>query len=189
MNSTEQTNASSTARYKTLLLEARKLRGQAGAKAFDRGRLLVTVFEDRDFRADCGNIDDMRAAEILDDYLDDLCLDFLSMAAMLKFYPRRKLWQEGRLARMYRDMIAVQERQNEPAPQPRRVSASTRKELEARLEDARQEKARLESIRRSEAETLKERIAELEEENERLRLRVAELESLLAARGAEACIA
>ena len=178
MNSTEQTPNSSAANYKQLLIQASELRTTAGKSAWKRATILCQVFDDSAFRADCGNIDDFRAAAILDDYVEDLCLGFFELRAMLKRFPKQGQWREGRLLRMYQEVLKDNDKSS-PERLPRVPTAETKKELAKQLEVARQEKARIESERKTVEETLRETIVELEEENAQLRARVAELESLL----------
>jgi hypothetical protein len=177
MTATAQTETDSATGYKALLLQARALRGKAGTKAFDRAAILVKVFEDGEFRQDCGNLDDFRAAELLDEYVEDLALGFLDLRAMLAHYPRRRQWAEGRLSKMLREMVRAKEKALPVAARPPRVAiAETRKQLEQQLEVARREKAKIEYARKDEIGHLKARIAELEAENAELRARIEALE-------------
>ena len=48
--------------YKQKLLQARELRAQNSSNNHRRVCLLVEVYDDRDWRADLGNVDDMKAA-------------------------------------------------------------------------------------------------------------------------------
>lgn len=91
--------------YKRLLLEALELRGQGGKSAYQRTKLLVQVFLDREFRAEAGNVDDFRAAEVLDEYVEDLALRFLELKAMVEHFPREKDWSEGKLRTMYKTVM------------------------------------------------------------------------------------
>jgi len=164
--------------YKTLLLNARKLRGKSGVKAFDRASILCTVFDDGEFRQDCGNLDDFRAAELLDEYVEDLALGFLDLRAMLAHYPRRQQWADGRLSKMLREMVKATETALPSAARPPRMAiAETRKQLEQQLEEARREKAKIEYAKHDEIAQLKLRIVELETENANLRARIEILES------------
>ena len=176
MLATEPTKTSSEIGYKTKLLEARKLRGKSGVKAFDRARILCLVFDDGQFRQECGNLDDFRAAELLDEYVDDLAVGFLDLRAMVKAYPKRSQWADGKLGRMLREML----RRQDDAPTPNRpvrvAVAETRKQLERQLEEARREKARIAAVEKDVVSQLKARIAELENENAQLRQRIATLE-------------
>lgn len=173
----EQTKESSTKMYKERLLDARKLRGKSGVKAYDRAKLLVVVFDDGEFRQDCGNLDDFRAAELLDEYVDDLCIGFLDLRAMLAHYPRRRQWADGRLAKMLREMVRATETALPSSARPPRVAiAETRKQLEQQLEVARREKAKLEYAKHDEIAQLRVRIAELEAENAALKAIITKME-------------
>lgn len=172
MSATEPTNIGCVKPYKRLLLEAVRLRGRSGMRAFDRAKLLCAVFDDGEFRQECGNLDDFRAAEILDEYVDDLCLGFLDLRAMLAHYPRRRQWAAGKLGRMLSAMIHAG--QAVPATRAARTAtAETRKQLERALEEARREKARLAQTKDLEIERLRLRVAELETEVASLRAKLA----------------
>ncbi|HSV27554.1 MAG TPA: hypothetical protein VLH60_06650 [Sedimentisphaerales bacterium] len=181
MNSTELTQAECGASYKALLIEARKLRGRSGLAAYRRAKLLCQVFEDRNFRADCGNLDDFRAAAVLDEYLEDLCVSFLDIRRMLRHFPKPKAWQEGRLSRLYNDMLKAEsgEKDKPLSGKPRNVTAEVRKRLESQLTDARKELARQNAVRLSEIDQLRAKVADLERENAELRERITELEKQL----------
>lgn len=177
MLATKPTENDSMTPYKRRLLEAKKLRGRSGAKAFDRATILCAVFDDGEFRQACGNLDDFRAAELLDEYVDDLCLGFLDLRAMLSHYPRRRQWSDGRLGKMLREMLRANEADTPQTRQPRMAVAETRKQLERQLEEARRERARLEQAKRDEIGRLRQRITELEAENATLKAKIAELEN------------
>ena len=81
--------------YRKLLLEASELRAQGGRSAYQRTKLLVQVFKDRDFRAEAGNVDDFRAAEVLDEYVEDLALSFLELRAMYEHFPKESSGAKG----------------------------------------------------------------------------------------------
>ena len=91
--------------YKKLLLEALELRGQGGKSAYQRTKLLVQVFQNREFRAEAGNVDDFRAAEVLDEYVEDLALRFLELKAMIEHFPKERDWSEGKLRSMYKTVM------------------------------------------------------------------------------------
>lgn len=195
MNKIEQNQNGLENGYKSLLLRAKQLRSKGGKSAWERAKILVAVFDDQKFRTDCGNIDDFRAAEILDDYVDDLALGFLDLRAMLKHFPERKTWMEGRLRRLYNQMLKEMAAAKVPK-QPRQKVAETRKQLERQVEETRREairakaaaqetvaaaaqtKKQLEQVvaETKQQATAKEREAEtLQDEVNRLRARVREL--------------
>ena len=91
--------------YKKLLIEALALRAQGGKSAYQRAKLLVQVYQDRDFRAEAGNVDDFRAAEVLDEYVEDLALQFLELKSMIEHFPKESQWGEGKLRSMYREVM------------------------------------------------------------------------------------
>ena len=184
MNSTEPTNGKSDNSlpqgYKAKLIEARRLRGKSGRSAYTRAKLLCEIFDDADFRADCGNIDDARAADILDDYIDDLCLRFFDLRNLLEYYPKQSQWRDGKLNKMYQAMLAEKEKQSIKwrPPRTKTVSEKSKAALEQNLEAARHEVARIRFTSATEIETLRARVKELESENAILRARIIELESM-----------
>jgi len=91
--------------YKKLLIEALALRAQGGKSAYQRAKLLVQVYQDRDFRAEAGNVDDFRAAEVLDEYVEDLALQFLELKSMIEHFPKESQWDEGKLRSMYKEVM------------------------------------------------------------------------------------
>jgi uncharacterized protein YceH (UPF0502 family) len=184
MNSTEQTPEPSGPTWKELLSEARSLMGRAGANAYRRAKILCRVFNDVDFRAAHGNLDDFQAADLLDDLVQDLCLSFLDLRRVLDRFPRRKDWREGRLSRMFAEATKATTQERPLSGKPRPVSGETRARLEAQLVEARKEHARLRAAATSELDQLRARVADLEAENAALHQRIDELERLLASASA-----
>jgi hypothetical protein len=91
--------------YKQLLLTALELRKQGGKSAYKRAMILVAVFNDQDFRLDNGNIDDDKIYQILDDYVEDLALNFIELKHLVEYFPKESQWAEGRLCRMYDQLL------------------------------------------------------------------------------------
>jgi predicted nucleic acid-binding Zn-ribbon protein len=169
MNSTDQTPQNSSKLYKTNLLEARKLRERSGANAYKRIVLLSRVYHDEEFRADNDVLDDLKLADLLDDYVDDLCLSFLELEKLLEYYPRKEQWADGKIWKMRQKMISG----NRLAPSAKR--SPKQRQIEDQLTQARREKVRQRAI----IDQLMARIKQLEEENEALNVKIAELEALL----------
>lgn len=153
--------------YKKLLLEAKALRGQAGGAAYDRAKLLNAVFEDTEFLADLGSIDQDKAAKVLDDYVQDLALSFLELRALFLHFPKRAAWEDGKLRDMYDEMLDAR-------PQPEKRTASRKTATVAELTAAREEIARL----NRKLKAAQEQLAQLKEENKELK---KELRGLVAA--------
>ena len=84
------------------LAQQRELRSQGAAVNYDRAVLLVCVYEDDDFRAEC-RANESEASEVLDDECGDLCCSFLQIKAVLERFPRKEQWTSQRL----QDMLAV----------------------------------------------------------------------------------
>lgn len=87
--------------YKNTLQEILKLKSANASKLYERVQLLVAVFHDRDYRLDLGNVDDFKAADTLDVYLDDTPFGFLDLAAVLKHFPSRKEWTQTSLRELH----------------------------------------------------------------------------------------
>lgn len=177
MSTIEPTQTVSETGYKQLLIEARKLRGRSGLQAYRRAKLLCQVFDDLDFRADCGNLDDFQAAAILDEYVEDLCVSFLDLRRILHRFPKPKAWSEGRLTRLYNEAMKIDEQEKPLSGKSRPANPETRQRLETQLVEARKELARREAVKVSEVDQLRARISELEAENASLRQRITELET------------
>jgi len=170
--------------YKTLLLEARKLRGEAGGNAYRRARILVEVFDNRDFRNSVGAMDDFETAGFLDAEIEDLCLGFMELREMLWCFPDEKDWADGRLRTLYDKCVSMRSEAKEDKP-ARTVNRVTKKEFEAVEQERDHHKARsnfLEAENSRQVSILdqyKARIDELEKDNARLRGRIEELERQL----------
>ena len=170
--------------YKTLLLEARSLRGESGVNAHKRIGILNKVFEDTDFRSEIGAVDDYGAAEVLDDEVQDLCLRFLQLRAMYEAFPVVDDWKDGKLRTLYDRTLEIAEA-NKPEREPRtqnRVTQSEYQQLELEKQDT---EAQLQYSKRTLEET-KSEIDRLRDENlalrnDKIRLegRIEELEKLL----------
>lgn len=188
--------ATKMAGYKALLLKCQELRGQAGAAAYDRAKMLVQVFDSQAWRADASPkagqlLDDLDAGRLLDAYVEDLALGFLDLRAMLEHFPEREQWAQGLLKRMHAEMLAARETTEEqPA---RKRSVVTKQELEAVENERDHLKARADYLTRDIAEVkdeLKEarqQVKSLEAENRQLREslaradgRISELERIAA---------
>lgn len=172
--------------YKALLLEARGLRSEAGKNAFRRASLLVRVFEDAGFRAEIGATDDFDVAEALNAEVEDLCLGFLELRAMLAEFPNEADWQDGRLATLY-DKARGQIASRKPEKQIVAKSRVTREELEKVQGEKQDIAARLNFVQQQFAEKVKSyselesEVLELRMENERLKGRIEELQRLVRA--------
>lgn len=162
--------------YKTLLLEARELRHEAGKNAHKRATLLVKVFDDRDFRDEVGAIDDFAAAECLNAEVEDLCLTFLQLREMLKAFPLEADWADGKLRTLYNRTLeigkAAEEANRRDAVRTRRVVSL--KELEQVEQQKNEAEAALRHQERKAAQFVTE-LDQLKAENQSLRMENAEL--------------
>lgn len=169
--------------YKRILGELESLRGQSGLAAHRRASLLVQVFEDGDLRSDVGAKDDFAVCEFLDQYVEDLCLSFTELRAMLSEFPDADSWSDGKLATLYetarqRIIERGQTGEEKPPRHPRRVTIEQYEAVESERQGAEARAAFLDKrISAMEKEN-----EELRAENNRLKGRIEQLEKILASR-------
>lgn len=173
--------------YKQLLLEAKSMRQSAGSNAYDRAVILMKVFDDREFRADNGNVDDFALADVLDAYCEDLSFGFLDLKALIEHFPQREQWSDGLLRRMYTEMLDAREKVDvgeRKVPQ-RRASLKQLEAAERRVVELEAAVQRMPDLEAQNAR-LQEEVMELREESRRLRAsytraldRISDLESKL----------
>ena len=177
--------------YKTLLLEAKTLMQKSGATARTRIELLSKVFDDDGFRAESGAVDDFGAAEVLDEYLQDLCVGFLELRQMLKHCPTDPAWETGNLRELHFktvDILREQAAANKPEAAQRTRRGVTVAEYEELDRDKQDAEARCRYLEKQHEEvvvkttTLKEDNQRLREENIRLEGRIEELERIVSQR-------
>lgn len=184
---TKRQAAGSPRPYKQKLLEARELRKQSGVLVYDRVALLCEVFEDRDFRIDLGQVDDLAAAKVLDAEVADLCFEFLQLRELMTTFPDRDIWQKLTLGTMWQKVLETRPAREEPIRKRRVVSQAEHKAVEEQLRQARDKAAKLKavadrvpSLERALADS-QTRIDQLESENASLRRALSESRSLVAA--------
>jgi hypothetical protein len=189
MNATTRRPSDLPKAYKAKLLLARRMRGDSQASLFDRATLLMEVFDDQEFRADYGNLDAFKAAELLDAECSDTCFEFLQLRELLAAYPARSQWENGNLAKMYRD---AKKAAADPAPAatpPRKHVLITETQHAQAVERAKRLEVQVKELLsyKSEAEALRERleqarlrIDELERENDCLRRQLSGSETVCA---------
>ena len=163
--------------YKQKLIVASQMQAQTKGSIYDRVKILNEVFEDRDFRAEAGNLDDFKADDHLSRYVNDTGFSFLQLRAILEHFPDRAAWEQGLLAEMYDEMRDAKARRNraerEPAATPRRRVTA------AEYDKLAEEKARMEVLVRQTREQIHQatdHADELRAEVARLQARIAELE-------------
>lgn len=173
--------------YKQKLLAAKQMMGQSGLAIYDRLLLLVEVYNDKDFRTDHGNIDDFKAAEIMDGYFSDLFgLGFLQLRSMLEHYPERKQWETGRLRIMWNDILKTKQAADAKVNERKPVKVAVRERVSAKdhheiVQQYAQAEAKAETAQReavaakTELETLRAENIVLKEENRRLTMQVESL--------------
>lgn len=162
--------------YKKKLLQCKELRGEAGFTAYERARLLVDVFDDRDFRADLGNVDDWKAAKALDEYVEDLCIKFLGLRAMLEHFPRKDEWKEGKLATMYQQVVDGRSEPEQTTQERRRATLEDLERLEQQAKKWKEQADTLKGQLKGVQDELKQRdekIAQLTRENDDLRAQLS----------------
>lgn len=181
-----------TQTYKALLLEARNLRGQSGLNAHRRAILLTQVFSDHAFRAEVGAVDDYAVAAFLDAEVEDLCLSFLELAAILRHFPDSSQWADGKLRTLYEAACDKEkgEAKKIAADAPKRSRRTvTIKELETAESRVAEAEAALRHQERASAKVVSE-LDQIRAENQALRLenatlrgRIEELEKVLSRAG------
>lgn len=157
--------------YKQKLLDALALKKKGREALHERVSLLVSVFNDREFRDAHSSFSDFQLAEILDAYLEDTAVDFLEAKAILDVFPNLRDWEGKKIRELYESAaesgrVATGDKQRAT---PRRV---TIKEFEAEQLACKDAEAQVRS--------LKTRVMELESENNRLIRENAQLEGRVA---------
>lgn len=170
--------------YKLLLIRARELTVQGGARALERAELLCAVFDDADFRAECGGTDDVLAG-VLDDYCEDLCLSFLQLRGLLGYFGADgECWKTGKLRTGYERMLHERPRgpaAARPASKRRTATVAELDKLQARCKRAEQKSQRADELAcevgnlDDQLTAAHERIAQLEAENHELRMQLLTL--------------
>ena len=170
--------------YKTLLAELDSLQGQSGVAAHKRISIAVKIYDDADFLADLGITDHTKAADLLSEKFEDLCLSFAELRAMYKAFPNEDDWADGKLRTLHTRTLDLAE-ENKPEQAKRSVSRVTNKDYEELESDKDDVVCQLVYTKKTLDET-KSEIDRLRDENlslrnEKLRLegRIEELEKLL----------
>lgn len=165
--------------FNELLAECLVLKAKTGRNAHNRIALLSQVYGDDQYRQFCvenGKDSDRN----LDQYVDDLCLDFTELSLMFQTFPNISDWKDGNLRSLYaRTLEKIKSHSN---PEKR----TSYKAMSQELEIERDELA-------SEVEQLKAEIVSLQNkliianevahekdlENANLKGRITELEKLV----------
>lgn len=198
MTSTKNTDskkANSVAPWKSALKRLETMQGQMGARLFDRIRIAVQVFDDGEFRAGTGNVDDSRAARFLDGFFPELFFDhpFQDLRAVLEHFPKRADWAQGHIRKMWQTVLDHQSRRAPQEPKKTRRVISRAEHNEAvskrdrtiqRLKQQAGEHESREQAWASERQdkdrlitALRGRVAELEAENADLKARLLEYQN------------
>lgn len=147
--------------YKRRLLEEAELRQHGTTVLYDRVRLLVSVFDDQEFRDEL-DLDDVQASEWLDKKVNDTCTTFGVLRRVFEVFPDKEHWT----TRNIRTLIA----------EVRDYDKTTRRA--AQDKPVARQRTTAEDYRRlkQECERLKKELAKAQAENENLvrRLAVAE---------------
>ena len=168
--------------YKRMLQHASELKSQGLDKLFMRIQLLVTVFEDHEFRAN--GADDFALASILDKYVDDTALGFLELRAVLQVFPNCEQWKKVPLRKMYQEALERHSPSNRKnvdeikEPEKRISPVVSRKQFESVVKDLEQSQKLTVQIK-SEIDELREENQSLKKEIVRLEYQVEELEGIL----------
>lgn len=167
--------------YKQQLIKCNELMGKSGESAFKRATILVSVFEDDDFRQDIGALDDFAAAEVLSQHVQDLCLSFLELRLMLEVFPKIADWKEGKLRNMYDECLRLAE-EDKPEKEKRTHTRTTIKDLEEAKAETKHFEARNTFLekevtdRATQVQQLQGELQDLRIENATLQGRITELE-------------
>lgn len=184
--------------YKQKLLRQRELAqaqaglyGTIGGLTYDRVKLLVEVFLDKDFRADSGSPSDDTAAKVLDAEVLDLGFEFLQLHDIFQTNPDRKMWEDVLLADLYLATLESHKQATKDDPIATRWS-TTKKEFDAVAADRDHQKAVASKLGQekkqsvSELASLRQQVADLEDanhalrkENDSLRAALAQTETLV----------
>lgn len=166
MSSTTKRNA--VAPWKKLLLEAQELRGQAGITAHRRATILVSLFEDQDFRAEACASDDDKVIDMLDGLVEDLCLNFGELKAMLGEFPAADDWADGKLATLYDKAITQIRSRQKGDPRPARPRSAYKELAEIAEKSLKDVECQLQISQRQVASAVS-RLDQLEKENQELK--------------------
>ena len=174
MSKTKRTQTSSAKPYVQKLAKARELRAAATQHHYDRVKLLVEVFDDRDWRVHVNALDDLKAGEALDCEVSDLGFEFLQLRAVYQRFPNVTDWQQDLLVTLYQTVLDEKTRPERSAVRKRRVI--TKAEHKVVEEKAHRLECQVRQLRplQSEVESLRERLEQAQQ-------RIYELEAELAA--------
>lgn len=152
-------SAGTSVNYKKKLIVASELRAKGREALHERVSLLVAVFEDREFRSDNQQFDDLKAAELLDSYLEDTALSFLEARAVLQTYPKFDQWTGKTVRELYESALESSRLSDDVKPRatPRRVTLKMFEEEQLGRREA-----------ESEGRQLKKKLSDLEAENKQL---------------------
>ena len=102
------TTAPTQQKWEVRMHEARRLKNKGCELLFDRVQILVSCYEDEDFRQWC--IDqEVNELECLDKELSDTRGDFWTLKAVLEAYPDKESWIKNDLREMIAQIIADSE--------------------------------------------------------------------------------
>ena len=165
-------------KWKEKLAQVKNLRKRSASLVYDRVVLLVDVYADEEFLTDEG-LDDLSAADRLDEELADVCADFLSLKAVLEFYPNCKQWEGRRLDLIVAEVKEAERKQHEATREPRsKTTRITKVQFEHLTREREALTVQLSGVR--------EENVLLHEEIGQLKHRITELESLLSTEAAMA---
>lgn len=172
----------SNATYKKTLLKVRELLSAARRDLHAIVTNLVAVFNDRDFRADNGNADDFKAADVLNEFLGDWRLKFLDAKALLEEFPKAADWETTTVDAM---LDQVRQRRQPEEKAKKTFHRVTQKEFEQEQEQRKSAESRAKfqaEMANERAKTIDELLAEnaqLKRDLARAEGRIEELERQL----------
>jgi hypothetical protein len=166
--------------WKKLLIEAEELRGQSGVSAHRRATILTKLFDDADFRAERNLANDDAVEGVFNELLEDICLGFYEVRAMLGEFPDVEQWADGKLSTLYdkaREQIDSSRREDDDSRPAVTRSRITKADFERLAGEKQDLEARLRFVDQQHTKSLQE-IEQLRLENAELKGRISELERI-----------
>lgn len=166
-----------------LLVRLKKLAGEAGNNYYQRVGIVDQLVQDREWIYQSFKGDDYKAAQYLEDeYLHDLsqAMTVWQLLTIYRKFPEEADWQKHN----YNLRVLLSKCKSDSAPQSKRRVVKVA-EFEAVVQKEKDTAFRLRQVTKakddaeSELETLRKRVAKLEQENAKLRGQVEELERIV----------
>jgi hypothetical protein len=102
-----------TEAWGTKLHEAQTLRKQGASMLHQRVKLLVEIHRDSEFQAWCVE-NSITALDYLDDHLEDVGFDFITLESVLRSHPTAEEWQKHNIRQLCAMVKESQRKAKEP---------------------------------------------------------------------------